>query len=137
MRYLLDTNICIYIVNNRPEGVRKRFAFAAVGDVGMSVITYGELTWGAEASSKARENLQRLRAFARIVTPLDLPSLPKIGAPAVPGADKGGATPAAPAEKGAAAPAAPLPAAGTPAATTAPAAPAPAEKAAPPPPKSQ
>ena len=74
MRYLLDTNICIYIVNNRPEGVRKRFAFAAVGDVGMSVITYGELTWGAEASSKARENLQRLRAFARIVTPLDLPS---------------------------------------------------------------
>ena len=74
---------------------------------------------------------------SKTASPLDLPSLPKIGAPAVPGADKGGATPAAPAEKGAAAPAAPLPAAGTPAATTAPAAPAPAEKAAPPPPKSQ
>ena len=26
LRYLLDTNICIYIVNNQPEGVRKRFA---------------------------------------------------------------------------------------------------------------
>ena len=40
----------------------------------MSVITYGELIWGAEASSKVRENLKRLRAFARLVTPLDLPS---------------------------------------------------------------
>ena len=77
-------------------------------------------------------------------SPLDLPSLPKIGAPAAPGSDKGGATPAnppttpgAPAEKGAAAPALPQPAAGTPAASPAPAAPAAAEKAAPPPPKSQ
>ena len=79
---------------------------------------------------------------SKTASPLDLPSLPKIGAPAVPGSEKGGAdksgatpatTPAAPAEKGAAAPALPQPAAGTPAATPAPA----AEKAAPPPPKSQ
>lgn len=73
MRYLLDTNICIYVVNNRPEAVRRRFASAAVGDVGISVVTYGELLWGAETSSKVRENLQRLRAFARMVTPLELP----------------------------------------------------------------
>jgi tRNA(fMet)-specific endonuclease VapC len=74
LRYLLDTNICIYVVNNRPEAVRRRFAAVAIGDVGMSVVTYGELIWGAEASSRARENLQRLRAFARLVMPLDLPS---------------------------------------------------------------
>ena len=74
MRYLLDTNICIYVVNNRPEAVRRRFAAAAAGDVGMSVVTYGELIWGAHASAKARENLQRLRAFARLVPALELPS---------------------------------------------------------------
>lgn len=74
MRYLLDTNICIYVVNDRPMSVRRRFASAAVGDVGMSVITYGELIWGAEASAKPKENLQRLRAFALLVLPLDLPS---------------------------------------------------------------
>lgn len=74
LRYLLDTNICIYIVNNRPEAVRRRFASAAAGEMGMSVVTYGELVWGAHMSSKAKENLQRLRAFARLVTALDLPS---------------------------------------------------------------
>ncbi len=74
LRYLLDTNICIYVVNNRPEAVRRRFASAVAGEMGMSVVTYGELVWGAHMSSKAKENLQRLRAFARLVTALDLPS---------------------------------------------------------------
>ncbi len=73
LRYLLDTNICIYVVNNRPEAVRRRFAAAVAGEMGMSVVTYGELVWGAHMSSKAKENLQRLRAFARLVTALDLP----------------------------------------------------------------
>jgi len=39
VRYLLDTNICIHVVNNRPEAVRRRFAAAAAGDVGMSVVS--------------------------------------------------------------------------------------------------
>lgn len=73
MRFLLDTNICIYIVNNRPEAVRKRFVAAAVGDVGMSVITFGELLWGAELSARPLENRKRLREFAQLVPPLDLP----------------------------------------------------------------
>lgn len=74
MHYLLDTNICITIVNDRPAAVRARFASAAAGDVGMSTITSGELIWGAQVSSKARENLQRLRAFGRLVPVLDLPA---------------------------------------------------------------
>ena len=73
MRFLLDTNICIYIINERPEAVRRRFAAVVVGDVGMSVITYGELIWGAEASAKREENVRRLRGFARLVPPLALP----------------------------------------------------------------
>ena len=44
------------------------------GDVGMSTVTYGELIWGAQVSSKPRENLQRLRAFARLVPALELPA---------------------------------------------------------------
>jgi len=51
LRYLLDTNICIYIVNKRPEAVRSKFASTPAGEVGMSVITYGELLWGAETSA--------------------------------------------------------------------------------------
>jgi tRNA(fMet)-specific endonuclease VapC len=74
LHYLLDSNICIHVVNNRPEPVRRRFASAAAGDVGMSVITYGELIWGAQVSSKAKENLQRLRSFARLVPALELPA---------------------------------------------------------------
>ena len=74
MHYLLDTNICIYIVNDRPAAVRARFASATAGDVGMSTITSGELIWGAQMSSKPKENLQRLRAFGRLVPALDLPA---------------------------------------------------------------
>lgn len=74
MRYLLDTNICIYIVNDRPAAVRKRFALAVAGDVGMSTVTCGELVWGAHVSAKPQHNLQQLRAFARLVPTLDLPA---------------------------------------------------------------
>ena len=74
MHYLLDTNICIYIVNDRPAAVRARFASATAGAVGMSTITSGELIWGAQVSLKPRENLQRLRAFARLEPVLDLPA---------------------------------------------------------------
>ena len=40
MRYLLDTNICIYIAKRKPAAVLSRFQQLRPGDVGMSVITY-------------------------------------------------------------------------------------------------
>lgn len=43
LRYILDTNICIYISKNKPIEVLKHFQQVAPGEVGMSVITYGEL----------------------------------------------------------------------------------------------
>jgi tRNA(fMet)-specific endonuclease VapC len=46
-RYLLDTNICIYIAKQRPPSLAKRFAQLATGSVGMSLITFGELRYGA------------------------------------------------------------------------------------------
>lgn len=62
-RYMLDTNMCIYLMKNQPVEVARRFAACQVGDVVMSAITYAELQYGvAVAGEPARErgNLQDL-----------------------------------------------------------------------------
>ena len=51
-RYLLDTNICIYIRQNRPEEVLRRFRKLRPGEAALSVITYGELFYGAAKSAR-------------------------------------------------------------------------------------
>lgn len=48
-RYLLDTNMCIYLMKNQPEECARRFAQCYVGDVVMSAITYAELEYGVAA----------------------------------------------------------------------------------------
>lgn len=54
-RYLLDTNICIYIAKYNPPAVRERFTRHLANELVMSVITVGELRFGAEKSqSKGR-----------------------------------------------------------------------------------
>lgn len=62
MKYLLDTNICIYLINQRPAHVRPRFEAQAIGDIGVSVITACELAYGVEKSASAR-NRNALEAF--------------------------------------------------------------------------
>ena len=65
MRYLLDTNTCIYIAKHNPPAVRERFARHAASDLAMSVVTFGELRFGAEKSQskeKARAAIQQLRS---------------------------------------------------------------------------
>ena len=62
-RYMLDTNMCIYLMKNQPVQVAKRFALCYVGDVVMSAITYAELEFGvtiSENSDKERRNLSSL-----------------------------------------------------------------------------
>ncbi|MDR2839240.1 MAG: type II toxin-antitoxin system VapC family toxin [Azonexus sp.] len=55
-RYMLDTNMCIYLLKNQPEEVARRFAQCFVGDVVMSAITYAELEFGVTvAADPARE----------------------------------------------------------------------------------
>ena len=56
-RYLLDTNICIYIAKGKPPEVLSRFESLAEGDLAMSVVTYGELLFGAERSGSAARAL--------------------------------------------------------------------------------
>jgi tRNA(fMet)-specific endonuclease VapC len=72
LRYLLDTNICIYIAKQRPPAVAARFAKLAIGSVGMSLITFGELRYGAEKSMQrveALEALHRLSELIPVMTP--------------------------------------------------------------------
>ncbi len=74
-RYLLDTNICIYIAKHRPPEVRERFARHGAGELAMSIITYGELRFGAEksaAKAQATLSLQALTGLVEVV-PLGLP----------------------------------------------------------------
>ena len=62
-RYMLDTNMCIYLMKNQPEQVAERFAECFVGDVVMSAITFAELEFGVTVSAnraKERRNLAAL-----------------------------------------------------------------------------
>jgi tRNA(fMet)-specific endonuclease VapC len=61
MRYLLDTNICIYIAKQKPPGVLARLQQLKSGDVGLSVITHLELVYGAWKSQHREANLQRIQ----------------------------------------------------------------------------
>jgi tRNA(fMet)-specific endonuclease VapC len=67
LRYLLDTNICIYIAKQRPPEVARRFARLSPGTVGMSLITYGELRYGAEKSARRPEALDNLGKLAELI----------------------------------------------------------------------
>ena len=48
MRYLLDTNICIHLIERQPASVSARFRALRQGDVVMSAVTYAELRYGVE-----------------------------------------------------------------------------------------
>lgn len=61
MRYLLDTNICIYLIKNHPPQVLQRLAALKQGDAVMSVVTYAELRAGLEIQSEARSASDRER----------------------------------------------------------------------------
>jgi tRNA(fMet)-specific endonuclease VapC len=74
MRYLLDTNICIYIAKRKPPRVLARLQRLRPGDVGMSIITYLELVYGAWKSQHREANLLRIQGLERLipVLPLDV-----------------------------------------------------------------
>ncbi len=57
MKYLLDTNICIYIIKNNPPAVQQRFSKERPGDVAISSITAAEFYYGAEKSSQVDKNI--------------------------------------------------------------------------------
>ena len=63
MRYLLDTNIWIYVIKRRPPQVLARFQRCALGDLGLSTVTLAELQYGVAKSAFPARNQQALDAF--------------------------------------------------------------------------
>lgn len=57
-KYMLDTNICIYLMKHQPPQVRARFAECYVGDVVISAITLAELEFGVACSGEAQAHNQ-------------------------------------------------------------------------------
>jgi tRNA(fMet)-specific endonuclease VapC len=72
-RFLLDTNICIYIRRKKPVEVLRRFRTLKVGEAALSVITFGELVYGAEKSAQRAAALELLRELARVLPVMGLP----------------------------------------------------------------
>ena len=72
-RYLLDTNICIYIRQKRPEEVLRRFRKLRPGEAALSVITYGELLYRAVKSKQRATALARLQELVQLLPALSLP----------------------------------------------------------------
>jgi len=73
IRYMLDTNMCIYLRQNRPPEVTTRFRQMQHGDAVLSVITYGELLYGAERSQQRARALESLARLASLLPVLPLP----------------------------------------------------------------
>ena len=71
-RYLLDSETCIYIANHRPPEVRERFAKLGRGDACMSIVTFGELCYGAWKSRSREDALSNLYQLAELIEPLPI-----------------------------------------------------------------
>lgn len=72
-RFLLDTNICIYIRQKRPPEVLSRFEKLRAGEAVLSVISYGELYYGAAKSQQRRQAMERLNSLISFLPVLPLP----------------------------------------------------------------
>jgi|SRR5271163_1724294 len=72
-RFLLDTNICIYIRRRRPPAVLERFRLLQPGEAVLSVITYGELVYGAEKSQFREQARKQLAELTGLLPIMELP----------------------------------------------------------------
>ena len=63
LKYLLDTNIVIYTMKNRPQRIKRCFQ-QHHGQMGISTVTIGELVFGAEHSQQTEQNLADIEALA-------------------------------------------------------------------------
>ena len=63
MKYLLDTNICIYVIKRKPLQVLQKFSDCSIGEIGVSSITVAELQYGVEKSQRSAQNRRALGQF--------------------------------------------------------------------------
>jgi len=69
--YLLDTNICVFVIRQKPQIVVQRFQQNQPDDLGISTVTLAELRYGADKSSNPSKNHNALDAF---LVPLEIAS---------------------------------------------------------------
>ena len=69
MRYILDTNMCIYIIKKKPSQVLDRFRILGVSDIGISTISLSELEYGVAKSTRKEQNREALIEF---LAPLEI-----------------------------------------------------------------
>lgn len=71
IKYVLDTNMCIYLMKDQPESVARRFAQCYHGEVVISAITLAELQYGVECSAEKKQNHKALALLLE-----DIPAMP-------------------------------------------------------------
>lgn len=69
MKYMLDTNICIYIIKKKPAKIFQVFSSLSVGDICISSVTYAELQYGIFKSEHKEKNKIALINF---LAPIDI-----------------------------------------------------------------
>lgn len=69
VKYLLDTNIIIYTIKNRPASVREAFK-RYEGQMAISTVTWGELVFGVERSAQPQRNQADIDGMAARLTVL-------------------------------------------------------------------
>jgi tRNA(fMet)-specific endonuclease VapC len=72
-RFLLDSNICIYAARRKSAQLQSRFAKLKHGEALLSVITYGELQFGA---AKSQQSVVALAALRELITLIPVQPLP-------------------------------------------------------------
>jgi tRNA(fMet)-specific endonuclease VapC len=77
MKYMLDTDMCIYLIKKKPPSVVRRLLRTGIGDVCISSITLGELEYGVSKSARSAQNQM---ALAEFLAPIEVLSYDDIAA---------------------------------------------------------
>ncbi len=77
IKYMLDTNICIYIIKQKPKNVIERFRQAQVSEIGVSSITLSELEYGVMKSARPEQNKL---ALAQFIAPIEISAYDDVAA---------------------------------------------------------
>jgi len=77
MKLMLDTNICIAIIKQKPKDILEKFSAYQVGDICISSVTLAELRYGVAKSQYQDKNQAALDEF---ILPLEVPSFDETAA---------------------------------------------------------
>jgi tRNA(fMet)-specific endonuclease VapC len=73
LRYMLDSDICSYVMKRSHDALLRRLQKLPVSDVCVSVVTKSELLYGVEVSPRRQRDEAALNAFLNYVEVLDFP----------------------------------------------------------------